>query len=125
MYEDDESLPAKLREEARSLSLQRRGQELLDNAELKQLCLLLDKYHSPPNTTSNHDQLINYQDLKKVIQQASPKCRLVKVTSEEFDMLANTGLWCLATVSQAFHPTDGASDLLLSCRSWVLLSKEI
>lgn len=73
--EDDESLPAKVREEARSLSLQRRSQELLDNAELKQLCLLLDKHHSPPNTTSNIDQLINYQDLKRVIQQASPKCK--------------------------------------------------
>ncbi|XP_014260377.1 serine/threonine-protein phosphatase 2A regulatory subunit B'' subunit gamma-like [Cimex lectularius] len=71
--EDDGSLPAKLKEEARSLFLQRKRKALLDNNELKTLCILLDQHQSPP--TMSDEQLINYDDLKKVLQRSSWKCR--------------------------------------------------
>lgn len=52
--------------------LQRRSRQLLDNNELKALWVLLDKYHSPP--LSGEEQLINYEDFKKVGQLAGTKC---------------------------------------------------
>lgn len=71
--EDADSLPLKLREEGRSLFLQRRNMTLLDNNELRTLWVLLDKYHSPPNV--REEQLISYIDLKKVVGKASYKCK--------------------------------------------------
>jgi hypothetical protein len=61
-----------LREETRALFLQRRSRQLLDNNELKALWVLLDKHHSPP--LSGEEQLINYEDFKKVGKLAGAKC---------------------------------------------------
>ncbi|RLU27401.1 hypothetical protein DMN91_001205 [Ooceraea biroi] len=69
---EDEILPQKLREETRALFLQRRSRQLLDNNELKALWVLLDKHHSPP--LSGDEQLINYEDFKKVGKLAGTKC---------------------------------------------------
>ncbi|XP_014484205.1 PREDICTED: serine/threonine-protein phosphatase 2A regulatory subunit B'' subunit gamma-like isoform X2 [Dinoponera quadriceps] len=69
---EDEVLPQKLREETRALFLQRRSRQLLDNNELKALWVLLDKHHSPP--LSGDEQLINYEDFKKVGKLAGAKC---------------------------------------------------
>lgn len=69
---ENEILPQKLREETRALFLQRRSRQLLDNNELKALWVLLDKHHSPP--LSGDEQLINYEDFKKVGKLAGPKC---------------------------------------------------
>jgi len=69
---EDEILPQKLREETRALFLQRRSRQLLDNNELKALWVLLDKHHSPP--LSGDEQLINYEDFKKVGKLAGAKC---------------------------------------------------
>ncbi|XP_017761965.1 PREDICTED: actin-binding protein anillin-like [Eufriesea mexicana] len=69
---EDEILPQKLREETRALFLQRRSRQLLDNNELKALWVLLDKHHSPP--LSGEEQLINYEDFKKVGKLAGAKC---------------------------------------------------
>ncbi|KMQ88599.1 serine threonine-protein phosphatase 2a regulatory subunit b subunit gamma [Lasius niger] len=69
---EDEILPQKLREETRALFLQRRSRQLLDNNELKALWVLLDKHHSPP--LSGDEQLINYEDFKKVSKLAGAKC---------------------------------------------------
>ncbi|XP_076622362.1 serine/threonine-protein phosphatase 2A regulatory subunit B'' subunit gamma-like isoform X2 [Colletes latitarsis] len=63
---EDEILPQKLREETRALFLQRRSRQLLDNNELKALWVLLDKHHSPP--LSGEEQLINYEDFKKDLE---------------------------------------------------------
>ncbi|XP_015592410.1 serine/threonine-protein phosphatase 2A regulatory subunit B'' subunit gamma isoform X3 [Cephus cinctus] len=70
---EDEILPQKLREETRALFLQRRSRQLLDNNELKALWVLLDKHHSPP--LSGDEQLINYEDFKK-LQQGDPHGRI-------------------------------------------------
>ena len=67
-------MPQKLREETRALFLQRRSRQLLDNNELKALWVLLDKHHSPP--LSGEEQLINYEDFKKVGKLAGTKCSL-------------------------------------------------
>lgn len=72
MPKEDEILPQKLREETRALFLQRRSRQLLDNNELKALWVLLDKHHSPP--LSGDEQLINYEDFKKVGKLAGTKC---------------------------------------------------
>ncbi|XP_066591199.1 serine/threonine-protein phosphatase 2A regulatory subunit B'' subunit gamma-like [Prorops nasuta] len=69
---EHETLPQKLREETRALFLQRRSRQLLDNNELKALWMLLDEHHSPP--LSGDEQLINYEDFKKVGTLAGPKC---------------------------------------------------
>lgn len=69
---EDEILPQKLREETRALFLQRRSRQLLDNNELKSLYVLLAKYHSPP--LSGDEQLINYEDFKKVGKLTGAKC---------------------------------------------------
>lgn len=52
--------------------MQRRSRQLLDNNELKALWVLLDKHHSPP--LSGEEQLINYEDFKKVGKLAGTKC---------------------------------------------------
>ena len=41
----------------------------------KALWILLDKHQSPP--LSDDEQLINYEDFKKVIEEAGPKYRFI------------------------------------------------
>lgn len=76
-----DSLGQKLREEARTLFLQRRSRELLDNTELKQLWTLLDDgaHQSAAaatfSITSNADKYISYDAYRTVRITAGPKCR--------------------------------------------------
>lgn len=64
-------LAQKIREEARTLFLQKRSKELLDNAELKMLWNLLQKNFSPP--AINNEQFINYDDYLRVVKEAGEK----------------------------------------------------
>lgn len=68
-----ENVPQKLREEARTLFLQKRSTELLDNTELKALWGLLEKNYTPPLV--NTEQFISYDDYLKVIRIAGEKCK--------------------------------------------------
>lgn len=68
-----ENVPQKLREEARTLFLQKRSTELLDNTELKALWGLLEKNFTPPLV--NNEQFISYDDYLKVIRIAGEKCK--------------------------------------------------
>uniref|UniRef100_A0A0A9YPT9 Serine/threonine-protein phosphatase 2A regulatory subunit B'' subunit gamma n=1 Tax=Lygus hesperus TaxID=30085 RepID=A0A0A9YPT9_LYGHE len=69
---NEETLPVRLREDARSLFLQRQGQLLLDTEELKSMCLILDKKMSLPN--GDEQQYLNYVELKQVMAKSSSKC---------------------------------------------------
>ncbi|KAK8746623.1 hypothetical protein OTU49_017112 [Cherax quadricarinatus] len=71
---EDDQLLQKLREESRAVFLQRRSRELLDNDELKNLWMLLDK-HQSLTELGGEEQMINYEDFLKVAQQAGPKCK--------------------------------------------------
>lgn len=64
-------LAQKIREEARTLFLQKRSKELLDNAELKMLWNLLQKNFTPPEI--NNEQFINYDDYLRVVKEAGDK----------------------------------------------------
>lgn len=64
-------LAQKIREEARTLFLQKRSKELLDNAELKMLWNLLQKNFSPP--AINNEQFISYDDYLRVVKEAGEK----------------------------------------------------
>ncbi|XP_053669743.1 serine/threonine-protein phosphatase 2A regulatory subunit B'' subunit gamma-like [Anopheles nili] len=66
-----DSLAQKLREEARTLFLQKRSKELLDNGEFKLLWSLLEKHHSPPPL--GEEQYINYELYCKVAAIAGEK----------------------------------------------------
>lgn len=68
--ETDQPLRSKLREESRSNLLKRRSQQLLDNNELKELWVLLDRNQSYPD-----EQLITYTDFQKVTFLAGPKIK--------------------------------------------------
>ncbi|XP_037049897.1 serine/threonine-protein phosphatase 2A regulatory subunit B'' subunit gamma-like [Bradysia coprophila] len=68
-----ENVPQKLREEARTLFLQKRSTELLDNTELKALWGLLEKNFTPPLV--NAEQFISYDDYLNVIRIAGDKCK--------------------------------------------------
>ncbi|CAG0883280.1 unnamed protein product [Darwinula stevensoni] len=70
---EDELLQQKLREESRALFLQERSRKLLDNDDIKDLWLLLDKHHTPPDT--GDEQMIQYGDYKKVAEKCNPKCK--------------------------------------------------
>lgn len=59
-------LAQKLREEARTLFLQKRSKELLDNNELKVLWNILQKNYTQPSI--NNEQFINYDDYMRVIK---------------------------------------------------------
>lgn len=61
----------KLREEARTLFLQKRSKELLDNNELKTLWALLEKNYTQPPI--NNEQLIGYDDYLRVVKLAGEK----------------------------------------------------
>lgn len=64
-------LAQKLREEARTLFLQKRSKELLDNNELKTLWNILQKNYTQP--TINNEQFINYEDYLRVVKTAGEK----------------------------------------------------
>lgn len=64
-------LAQKLREEARTLFLQKRSKELLDNNELKTLWNILQKNYTQP--TINNEQFINYDDYLRVVKIAGEK----------------------------------------------------
>lgn len=64
-------LAQKLREEARTLFLQKRSKELLDNNELRTLWGLLQKNFTPPSI--NNEQFINYDDYLRVVKIAGEK----------------------------------------------------
>lgn len=64
-------LAQKLREEARTLFLQKRSKELLDNNELRALWSLLQKNFTPPSI--NNEQFINYDDYLRVVKTAGEK----------------------------------------------------
>lgn len=70
---NNDTLAQKLREEARTLFLQKRSKELLNNNELKTLWNILQMNYTQP--CINNDQYINYIDYLKVIELAEEKCR--------------------------------------------------
>lgn len=64
-------LAQKLREEARTLFLQKRSKELLDNNELKAMWNILQKNYTQPSI--NNEQFINYDDYLRVVKIAGEK----------------------------------------------------
>lgn len=64
-------LAQKLREEARTLFLQKRSKELLDNNGLRTLWSLLQTNFTPPSI--NNEQFINYDDYLRVVKIAGDK----------------------------------------------------
>ncbi|GIY44280.1 hypothetical protein CEXT_737011 [Caerostris extrusa] len=65
-YEEG-SLRQKLREEARAVFIERKNKELLDNEDLKELWMLLEKKNlSPPLMKEDH--MISYSDFRKVAE---------------------------------------------------------
>lgn len=70
-------LAQKLREEARTLFLQKRSKELLDNNELRTLWSLLQKNFTPPSI--NNEQFINYDDYMRVVKIAGEKFKYVQI----------------------------------------------
>lgn len=75
----NDSLTQKLREEARTLFLQKRSKQLLDNNELKNLWGLLEKYHTPP--VIGDEQFISYENYLKVAKLGGEKCVRYLTTS--------------------------------------------
>lgn len=75
-------LAQKLREEARTLFLQKRSKELLDNNELRTLWSLLQKNFTPPGI--NNEQFISYDDYLRVVKIAGEKFKLAA-----FEYLSN------------------------------------
>ncbi|KAH8855477.1 Serine/threonine-protein phosphatase 2A regulatory subunit B'' subunit gamma isoform 2 [Schistosoma japonicum] len=71
--QDNEILPAKLREDARSALLERKSIGLLSNSELQEFWYLLERYHSPP--TVNGEKFMNYENFRKASKEASPKAK--------------------------------------------------
>lgn len=70
---NNDCLAHKLREEARTLFLQKRSKELMDNNELKGLWALLEQnYTMPPINT---EQYISYDDYLRVVRLAGDKCK--------------------------------------------------
>lgn len=68
-------LAQKLREEARTLFLQKRSKELLDNNELKTLWNILQKNYTKPSI--NNEQFINYDDYLRIVKIAGEKFKWV------------------------------------------------
>lgn len=79
------SLSQKIRSEARSIFLQKRSKEILDNDELKSFWNILEKNHT--QVTNNGEQLIGYDDYLKVMEIVPEKCRKY-LTSSLFAKLA-------------------------------------
>ncbi|XP_031626313.1 serine/threonine-protein phosphatase 2A regulatory subunit B'' subunit gamma-like [Contarinia nasturtii] len=72
-------LAQKLREEARTLFLQKRSKELLDNNELKTLWNILQKNYTQPNI--NNEQFISYDDYLRVVKIAGEKFKIYLTSS--------------------------------------------
>lgn len=66
-----DAIAQKLREEARTLFLQKRSKELLDNNELKTLWNILQKNYTQPSI--NNEQFISYDDYLRVVKIAGEK----------------------------------------------------
>lgn len=73
-------LGQKIREEARTLFLQKRSKELLDNNELKTLWGLLQKH----STQFNNEQFISYESFLVISHLAGEKFRLVQLKRRFF-----------------------------------------
>ncbi|KAL7648208.1 UNVERIFIED_CONTAM: hypothetical protein RMT77_000111 [Armadillidium vulgare] len=84
----DDHLRLKLREESRSVFLQRKSQELLDNEDLKDLWVLLERHQSPPNLGGD-EQMINYIDFLKVAELSGEKCKPFFMPSTFCKLLQN------------------------------------
>lgn len=67
----NDALAQKLREEARTLFLQKRSRELLDNNELKTLWNILQKNYTPP--VINNEHFIDYDDFLRVVKISGDK----------------------------------------------------
>ena len=70
---DEDLLQQKLREEARAQFLQRRSKMLLDNAELKELWVVLDSHTSGPPL--GEEQMMDWDQFCVVRKIVSEKCR--------------------------------------------------
>lgn len=70
---EEDALQQKLREEARAQFLQRRSKLLLDNAELKELWVVLDTHTSGPPV--GEEQMMDWDKFCKVKDLVSPKCK--------------------------------------------------
>ena len=70
---DEDVLQQKLREEARAQFLQRRSKMLLDNAELKELWVVLDSHTSGPPL--GEEQMMDWNQFCVVRKIVSQKCR--------------------------------------------------
>lgn len=68
-----DSIGQKLREEARTVFLQKRSRELLDNNELKVLWTQLEASYTLPML--NNEKFISYDDYGTLCDLAGPKCR--------------------------------------------------
>lgn len=68
-----DSIGQKLREEARTVFLQKRSRELLDNNELKVLWTLVESNYTVP--TINGEKFISYDDYGTLRDLAGPKSR--------------------------------------------------
>ncbi|ETN63793.1 phosphatase 2 [Anopheles darlingi] len=84
-----DSLAQKLREEARTLFLQKRSKELLDNNEFKLLWSLLEKHHTPP--ALDEEQFINYESYCKVANLAGDKFQRFLTATTFARLLASSG----------------------------------
>uniref|UniRef100_A0A182JVB6 Serine/threonine-protein phosphatase 2A regulatory subunit B'' subunit gamma n=1 Tax=Anopheles christyi TaxID=43041 RepID=A0A182JVB6_9DIPT len=84
-----DSLAQKLREEARTLFLQKRSKELLDNGEFKLLWSLLEKHHTPPLV--GEEQYINYEHYCKVGMIAGDKFQRYLTATTFARLLASSG----------------------------------
>ena len=70
---EEDALQQKLREEARAQFLQRRSKLLLDNAELKELWVVLDTHTSGPPV--GEEQMMDWDQFCKVRELVSLKCK--------------------------------------------------
>jgi len=70
---EEDTIGQKLRDEARSQFLQRRSKLLLDNAELKELWVVLDSHTSGPPL--QEEQMMDFAQFQIVRTKVSDKCR--------------------------------------------------
>ena len=70
---EDDALQQKLREEARAQFLQRRSKLLLDNAELKELWVVLDTHTTGPPV--GEEQMMDFKQFKTVRGLVGEKCK--------------------------------------------------
>ncbi|XP_055372665.1 serine/threonine-protein phosphatase 2A regulatory subunit B'' subunit gamma-like [Condylostylus longicornis] len=96
-----DSLAQKLREEARSLFLQKRTKELLDNDELKALWVILEKHHTVLSPTG--EQLIGYDDYLKVIENSDRKCQKFLTASLFARLQTSSGYPARVNITSIFN----------------------